>query len=255
MKFNQIVKNIKRGLNKHSTEILIGSGIVCGISAVVLAVKETPKAMALIEQAEEEKGDNLTKIEVVKTCWTCYIPTALSLTASIACIVGANGVNKQRNAALATACQISETAFREYKNKVVEVIGEEKEKEVTKKYNEERLSNKTKTTGSPVIIAGEGQQLYFDDWSGRPFLNTPKDMELAVTELNRRLKVSDYFSLNEWFDLTNQDPLPYGMEYGWNIIDGVFDLEYSPIMTPDGRTAIQVTFNRRPSTEYDRYSG
>ena len=80
-------------------------------------------------------------------------------------------------------------------------------------------------------------------------------MELAVTELNRRLKVSDYFSLNEWFDLTNQDPLPYGMEYGWNIIDGVFDLEYSPIMTPDGRTAIQVTFNRRPSTEYDRYSG
>ena len=51
---------------------------------------------------------------------------------STTCIIGANNVNAKRNAVLTTACHVSERALSEYRNKVVEVIGEEKEKLILK---------------------------------------------------------------------------------------------------------------------------
>ena len=45
MKF---IKTVKRGFGKRSPEILLGIGIASGITATVLAVKATPKALQLI---------------------------------------------------------------------------------------------------------------------------------------------------------------------------------------------------------------
>lgn len=112
MKF---IKTVKRGFGKRSPEILLGIGIASGITATVLAVKATPKALQLIEEVKFEKAttwneehsdshvravaENLTKLEVVKATWKCYIPAAISGVASIACLLGSHSVNAKRNAA------------------------------------------------------------------------------------------------------------------------------------------------------------
>ena len=126
--FAKAVNSAKAAISKHSPEILVGVGIAGMLTTVVLAVKATPKALTLIEEKKEEQEvDELTPVETIKATWKCYIPAAVTCVASTACIIGASAVNAKRNAALATAYTLSETALKEYKAKVVETIGEKKE--------------------------------------------------------------------------------------------------------------------------------
>ena len=126
----KLVKSTQYFISKHSPEILTGLGIAGMLTTTFLAVKETPKALELIEEAQCDKGEALTVVEKAKACWKCYIPAAATATCSIACLVGASSVSSRRNAALATAYKISETAFSEYKSKVVETLGEKKEEAI-----------------------------------------------------------------------------------------------------------------------------
>ena len=125
---SKAVKNAKLTVAKKSPEILVGIGIAGMVTTVVLAVKATPKAIVLMEQKKEElKEDKLSPVEVVKAAWKCYIPAAVIGCASITCVVGASTVHARRNAALATAYSLSQSALREYRGKVIETFGEKKE--------------------------------------------------------------------------------------------------------------------------------
>ena len=122
------IRNMQTAVKKHSPEILTGIGIAGMITTTVLAVRATPKALILIEEKKDELEVNeLTPKETVQAAWACYIPTAVIGTVSIACLIGASSVNMRRRAALATAYTLSESALKEYQEKVVETIGEKKE--------------------------------------------------------------------------------------------------------------------------------
>ena len=138
------IKGVKIGFDKHSPEILIGLGIASAITSTVLAVKATPKALLLIKKEEKIKARkynakydeldiaaeslSLSKPEMIKVTWKCYIPAAISGVASVAFLLGSNSVHVKRNAAIATAYKLSETALTDYKKEVIETIGEEKAK-------------------------------------------------------------------------------------------------------------------------------
>ena len=142
MKLNvsKLCKDAKVMVSKRSPEILTGLGIAGMITTTVLAVKATPKAMKLLEEAKKDIFDNLDPedipenntdytdislkpIEVVKVAWKPYISAAITGIASISCIIGASSVHAKRNAAIAAAYNLSQTALTEYKEKVVETIG------------------------------------------------------------------------------------------------------------------------------------
>ena len=125
-----IVRGAQLWMTKHSPEILTGFGIAGMITATVLAVGATPKALKLIERKKKELGlsseEKLTPVETVKAVWKPYVPAVVTTTVSAACLVGANSVNARRNAALAAAYHLSETALSEYREQVIETIGERK---------------------------------------------------------------------------------------------------------------------------------
>ena len=124
---SMITKNIGRKLKKHSPEILTGIGIAGMISATVMAVRATPKALQNIEH--EKKEQNVTKlplIEIAKCTWKSYIPSAVTIVVSSVCLVGASTVSFKRNTALATAYAMTEATLKSYQEKVVETIGEKK---------------------------------------------------------------------------------------------------------------------------------
>lgn len=73
-------------------------------------------------------SSDLKPLEVVKAAWKPYIPAAITGSLSVACLVGASRVNFKRNAALATAYTLSEKVLKDYKDSVVETIGEKKRK-------------------------------------------------------------------------------------------------------------------------------
>lgn len=123
--------SLKTAIKKHSPEILTGIGIAGMITTTVMAVRATPKALILIEERKEEIGaEKLEAMDMVKTAWACYIPAAITGTLSVACLIGASSVNARRNAALATAYTLSESALKNYQGKVIEMFGEKKNEAV-----------------------------------------------------------------------------------------------------------------------------
>lgn len=111
-----IIKTVGAAVSKHAPELLTAFGIANMFTGVVLAVRATPKALDILDKAEEEKGGELSKTEIIADTWKVYIPAAAFCLVSVVCFISSNAVNKNRCAALTAAYTLSETAFREYKD-------------------------------------------------------------------------------------------------------------------------------------------
>ena len=135
MDIKKIRNSIVDTVSDKSPEILIGFGLAGMLTSTILAVKATPKALDILEQEDRE----LSKVDKVKLTWKCYAPAAIGYCASAACIIGANSVNAKRNAVLAGAYKLSESALLEYRDKVKEVIGEEREREIKDSIAQDRV--------------------------------------------------------------------------------------------------------------------
>lgn len=240
-------------LSKHSPEILTGIGIAGMVSTTILAVKATPKALKRIEAEKQElQTDKLTPVETVKAAWKFYIPAAVTGTASIACLIGASSVNARRNAALATAYKLSETALTEYRDKVVETIGEKKERTVREKIDKDHL-DQNPVNMNKVIVTGKGQTLCYDHISGRYFYSDIDLIKRAINELNRQITINMYMSLNEFYDELNLEHIGIGYDLGWNIDDGMIDPEFSSHLTGDNQPCVVLGYSVPPKHGYSDY--
>lgn len=252
----KVFKDIRSGLSKHSPEILTGLGIAGMITTTVLAVKATPKALKLIEEKKEElHTDELTVVETVKATWKSYIPAAVSGVVSVGCLIGANSVNAKRNAALATAYQLSSTALADYKEKMIEAVGEKKEKAVRDKIAQDKV-DKDPVESSNVIITGTGKTLCYDPQFGQYFESTIDDIKRAVTELNYRMidQGEEYVSLNDFYDELGVDRIDVGEQLGWNIgRDGKVVVHTSATIAKNNTPCVVIHYEVAPKYDYFKY--
>ena len=260
MQLKAIFTDLGKAARKHSPEILTGIGIAGMLSTTVLAVRATPKALMLIEEKKREKkfaGEQpeLTKIEVVKTAWKPYIPAAVTGVASVACLVGASSVNARRNAALAAAYALSETTLADYKEKVVETIGEKKAQEVKDAIAKDQIE-KNPPSKSTVIATDKGETLCYDSISGRYFKSDIEYIRRAVNNLNERLLFDTHVSLNEYYDeIGLEEIFPMGEDLGWTVDPdsankGLIELDFSSQLT-EGIPCLVVGFSNAPRYDYE----
>lgn len=250
-----ITKDVRKFASKQSPEILTGIGIAGMITTTILAVRATPKALELIEeQKEEESVDELSSFEVVKVAWKPYIPAMVTCVVSTACLIGASSVNIKRNAALATAYKLSETALTEYREKVVETIGEKKERIVRDKVAEERVK-KNPVSKNEVIVTGNGKTLCFDPISGRYFMCSIETIKRAENELNKQMlhDISGYVSLNEFYDELGLDHTSVGDDLGWNT-DQLIDINFSSQLNDNGEPSVVLDYLVAPKYDYYKFS-
>ena len=232
----KVARDMRLTLSRHAPEILIGMGITGMVTTTVLAVKATPKALQLMDMRKEElETDTLTPAETIKTTWKCYIPAAITGATSIACLIGSASVSARRHAALATAYKLSETAFTEYKEKVVETIGEKKERTVRDKVSEEQVK-KNPISRTEVIVTGKGQTLCFDPLSSRYFYSDLDKINRAVNKLNRDIIASPFdqgVSVNDFYDEIGLPPTITGDNLGWKL-DYMIDIYPSAQIAEEG---------------------
>lgn len=246
-------KNAQTMVSKHSPEILTGIGIAGMITTTVLAVKATPKALTLMEERKWDlEVEKLSPVETIKATWKCYIPAAVSGTFSIACLIGASSVNARRNAALATAYKLSETALSEYRDKVVETIGEKKEQTIREKVDKDRIE-KNPVSKSEVIITEKGNTLCYDSISGRYFKSDIEKIKRAVNELNRRMTYDVYVSLSEFYDELDLNHTLLSDDLGWSIDDGLIDVSFSSQISDDGTPCIVINYAVAPKYDYSKF--
>ena len=250
-----IVASTRQFVSKRSPEILTGIGIAGMISTAVLAVKATPKAMELIEEKKREEWlDKLSPVEMVKVAWKPYIPAIVTCVTSTACLIGASSVSAKRNAALATAYKLSETALTEYREKVIETIGEKKERTVRDKVAEERVK-KNPVSKNEVIITGNGKTLCFDPISGRYFMCSIETIKRAENTLNKQMlhDISGYVSLNEFYDEIGLDHTSVGDDLGWNT-DKIIDIDFSSQLNDNGEPSVVLDYLVAPKYDFYKFS-
>lgn len=251
-KLSNISKGIRVAITKHSPEILTGIGIAGMITTTIMAVRATPKALILIEERKEEIDvDKLTPIELIKTTWTCYIPAAITGGLSIICLIGASSVNARRNAALATAYTLSESALKEYQEKVIETIGEKKEQAVRDSIAKDRIEQDP-VTSKEVIITERGNTLCYDSISGRYFKSDIDKLKKVENELNRRMRDEMYISLNDFYYEIGLNPTSIGDDLGWNIDHGYIELSFSSQLADEGTPCLVIDYRVAPRYEYNR---
>ena len=249
-------KNTKNFLCKNSPIILTGLGITGMITSTVLAVKATPSAEILLKNRKEElnisNDDKMPIKEVIKTAWKPYMPSIGIGVTSIACIIGASRINYKRNAALATAYTLSESTLRRYKNKVIDTIGEQRERHIREKVAQEELNESKPVSDSQVIVTSGGDTLCLDPLSGRYFKSDMETIKQAVNKINRRLNYEHYISLNEYYDEIGLEDIKNGDLLGWNLDNGLLEPDFNTALAKDGRPCIVVDFLVRPKGDFDK---
>ena len=248
------IKSAGRVLTKYSPGILTGIGITGMIGATFMAVKATPKALYLIEvKKEKSEVEELTPVETIKTCWKCYIPATLTTVVSAVCLIGASTVSAKRNAALATAYSISEAALREYQEKVVEVIGEKKEKAVRDAVAKDQIERDPVTKSEVVIIDSNSNTLCYEPLSGRYFKSTIDKIKKAEIKLDRQMIQEMYVSLNDFYWEIGLDGTDLGDQMGWNLSKGYMDLSFSSQLADDGTPCAVIVYGIPPVYDYQNY--
>lgn len=255
----KLFKDVQATLSKHSPALLTGIGIAGMITTTVLAVKATPTAMKLIDAKKKElnleEDEKLTVGETIKTTWKCYVPAAVTGTLAGACLIGANSVNTKRNAALAAAYNLSTSALSEYKEKVVETIGERKEREIRDKIAEDRLEQNP-VANAVILPTAKGTTRFMDSITKRRFTSDIETINQIVNRLNRRMiNGEDYISLNDFYFEIGLEGCDVGDELGWNVTRGLIELPEPPhaVVDTDGVPCIVLEYQVAPKRGYNSF--
>lgn len=253
--FNVFVKSIK----KHSPEILTGIGITGMIFSIVKAVHDTPKALKILD--DEKKPSNyeeryvdkeFSAIEKIKLTWKCYIPTALIATGSVVCIIAATATNYKRTAALTTACTLSSTALKEYKDSVVKVVGEAKNNEIKKDIAEKKIKKIEKENKSILIPSNNDKVKFVESFTGQIFESDVESVRKAINNANDLIRYNSYVSLNEVLYELGLKSSRAGELLGWKLEDGYIDIkQLDEAIVFDGKPVIVLDYKNPPVTEYE----
>lgn len=251
---------VKKILVKHGPVIMTGFGITGMIVATVMAVRETPKALVLIEEEKKKQKEDLTPVTMVKTTWKCYLPSVMIGGFSIACVIGGQHASLRRNAALAAAYSLSEAAFKEYRDKNIELFGEKKDKEVYGKIAEDKVTQNPPKR-EEVIITRRGNSLCYEPLSNQYFFSTIDQIQKVENTINKRLMSEMFISLNEFLSelqiySTNLGLLDrsVGDGVGWNVEQDLINIDFDSIIVPDGtyegEPCIVLRYHIAPRNDY-----
>lgn len=108
-------KRVRYRLHQASPTILTIIASVGVVTTTIMAVRATPKAIKMLKEAETEKGENLTKLEIIRAVGPIYIPSVLLGASTIACIFGANALNQKKQASLMSAYAMLNESYKQYR--------------------------------------------------------------------------------------------------------------------------------------------
>ena len=169
---------------------------------------------------------------------------------AIAAIIGANRIGARRAAAVTAAYAITERAYEEYKHKVVEHIGETKEKKIRDEIAQDRVERNPLGSQEPITTGG-GRDLCYDVWNGRYFYSSMESIKQAQNKINYRINHSFYASLSDFYDALGLDRTAMSDDLGWGGTDQL-ELNFATTVGEGGRPVLVMDFLVGPSRGYQK---
>lgn len=257
----QQISKAKFLLENHSTTILTGVGVGGTIATSVLTSRASFKAARLIDNELEvrllgwregeadDPPEEMSKVQMVKLTWMLFLPPVAAGVTTITAIIVANKISSKKIAALAVAGGISERALQEYKDKVVEKLGDRQNQKIRDEVAQDRIDNHPP---GEVIIAGSGEVLCYDMLTGRYFNSTVETIKQAENKINHEMLNTMGASLAEFQEELGLPSTPYTDSVGWSGGGDLVHVILSTTMSPDKRPCIAIDFDRTPTLEYSK---
>lgn len=216
----KISKRVGRQLYRSSPTILTVVASVGVIVTTITAVRATPKAVKLLKEAELEKGENLTKVEIIRVAGPSYIPSALLGISTIVCIFGANALNQKKQASLMSAYVMLNESYKQYRKSAKIVYGEDADDKIHVEMAKDAMVA-TYDWGYQVYnidMDSESERLLFYDLSSKKYFRTTMAAVLnAQYHVNRNLAIRGDCSLNEYLSFLGVEGIDGGDDLGWDI--------------------------------------
>lgn len=240
-------------LKKNASTILTYVGGAGVIATSVMAVKATPKALALLKNAKTKKGEDLTKLEKIKVAGVAYIPSIIMGVSTIVCVFGANALNKRQQATLISAYALLNNSYKDYKKKLAELYGEDTVKEIKEEIAKDKYDKDS-------CLLEDGKELFYDNFSQRYFNATTEQVLQAEHTLNRRMNYAHGVYLNEFYELLGLEPTDYGDFLGWSY-DEICDVhgeswiefDHSKTIMDDGLEVNIIHIRTEPTFGFENY--
>lgn len=233
-------------LQKNSPQILFYGGLLFMGATVVSACKGTLQLERVLDDIRSDREDikdvvlrepdRLTAREVTKLNFyvttkgvvritRLYLPSIVLGVAAVACLTSSHNQLNRRNAGLSAALAATDRALKDYRRRVVEELGEDKDREFmfgSEKVDKEIEGKNGETKTKKVKVAGHGRSPYAriwgrdtsNEWDPHPEYNLAKlraVQEFCTLKLNAR----GHLFLNEVFDELGLERTSAGQVVGW----------------------------------------
>lgn len=252
MNMTGFARRFEKTVIDNSPTILTAVGVVGTVTTALLTGRATAKALLLVMDEEREQDRALQDKEIIQLVWKEYIPPVTIGTFTIVSIIGANHISGRRATAVAAAYSLSERAFAEYKEKVIERVGKKKERSFRDEIAQDRVNNDPPKDGQ-VIITGNGDVLCYDHFTGRYFQSSMEALRKAENDINFMILHDGYACVSDFYDLLELPATSFSEEVGWNY-NRKFQLVYSTVMSPDNRPCIAIDFDLHPNRKYAHFA-
>lgn len=244
MKLKEIGKKVLNWGTDNSPEIL--TGLTCGgvIGTAVMSGQASMKARDVIFKEEACTLKELTFKEKFKLTWKLYIPTTLMGLATMGCAIGSNRISSNRVAAISGLYAIAEKGLTEYQNKVIETIGEKKERAIKDEIAKDRIAADP-VSNKEVILTGNGDFLCYDVMSGRYFRSTIDKIKKVQNDMNHELLTELWISLNDVYYELGLKGTKMGEYYGWTPDDQIY-FSFSTQLADGGEPCLVMDYTAKP---------
>lgn len=218
--------NARLFIKKNAGTILSVMGSIGVVATAITTARAAPKAIKLLDDAREEKGSKLSKMEIAQIGFKTYLPVGLVSAATITCIMSANVLSRNKQANITSAYALLDQSYKDYRRKVIEMYGEETDHKIIEaiavdRAKEVRISasymcdnvdlSLDDSSGKPV--------LWYEEYSKRFFEATLEQILSAEYHLNRNYILRGFATINEMYDFFGLDPVEWGDDLGWEPLD------------------------------------
>ena len=271
-KLMNVYNGVKGKVEKHSPEILMGVGVVGVVATTVTACRATMKLNDILDECVETRDkiksvqenpaydDRYSDEDAQKDLTINYVQTGVKIAKlyapsvalgvlSVGCLVGSHSVMQKRNAALSAAYLTVDKSFKEYKQRVIDRVGEEVEKEI--RYGikaEEVVETVTDEEGNETTVTETVKMMdpnlysdyarFFDEAS--PYWQKDPEYNLVFLKAQQQyandlLRAKGRLFLNDVYDMLGIEKTKAGQIVGWvydpenpngdNFVDfGIYDM-------------------------------
>lgn len=240
-------------LKKYSPEILTAAGVIGTVGSTVLACKATLKVEDILDEAKKKsnlinavhdgeievdaeytdkdyaKDLLVNRTQTVVKLIKLYGPAISLGVLSITAILGGQHILRKRNVAVMAAYKLCEESFTNYRSRVKDELGEEKDRQFYYGMTEETVKDKVKSTdGKTKTVTKKVEKApdhlysqyarFFDEanvnWDKSPEQNM-YFLKMVQNQMNDKLKARGHVFLNEVYDALGFERSEAGQLVGW----------------------------------------